>query len=116
MAIAFRGASAIGNGKHIMTGPIHICGAEPGDVVKIEILVGDQLAVQLAHYCGLPHCCCSLPARPFSVGHVLLCPWGMYLLVVECGPVCVALLSLLPHIHSDGLLLTLFCCSPVFVL
>jgi hypothetical protein len=59
MAIAFRGASAIGNGKHIMTGPIHICGAEPGDVVKIDILVGDLLGVQLPCHCALS---CHLPA------------------------------------------------------
>ncbi|KAI8475339.1 MAG: hypothetical protein J3K34DRAFT_390713 [Monoraphidium minutum] len=38
MAIPFRGYTGRGDGKHIMTGPIHICGAEPGDTVKIEIL------------------------------------------------------------------------------
>ncbi|KIY97855.1 AraC family transcriptional regulator [Monoraphidium neglectum] len=38
MTIPFRGYSGRGDGKHILTGPIHICGAEPGDTVKIEIL------------------------------------------------------------------------------
>lgn len=34
----FRGASGIGDGVHIMTGPVYVCGAEPGDVLQIDIL------------------------------------------------------------------------------
>jgi hypothetical protein len=36
MAIPFRGATAVGNGKHILTGPIYICDAQPGDKVKVR--------------------------------------------------------------------------------
>lgn len=28
----------IGDGSHIMTGPIYVCGAEPGDVLQVDIL------------------------------------------------------------------------------
>lgn len=33
-----RGKSGSGDGVHIMTGPIYVCGAEPGDVLQIDIL------------------------------------------------------------------------------
>ncbi|KAL6760783.1 hypothetical protein V8C86DRAFT_1040010 [Haematococcus lacustris] len=36
--ISMRGRSGRADGKHIMTGPVYICGAEPGDTLKIEIL------------------------------------------------------------------------------
>mmetsp|Transcript_776 Transcript_776/g.4819 ORF Transcript_776/g.4819 Transcript_776/m.4819 type:complete len:501 (-) Transcript_776:233-1735(-) len=38
MSVPHRGAQGTGDGVHILTGPIHICGAEPGDVVQIDIL------------------------------------------------------------------------------
>ena len=34
----FRGASGGGDGVHILTGPIYVEGAEPGDMLKVEIL------------------------------------------------------------------------------
>ena len=34
----FRGATGGGDGVHILTGPIYVEGAEPGDVLKVEIL------------------------------------------------------------------------------
>eukprot|EP00977_Amphora_coffeiformis_P023411 scaffold13297_cov184-Amphora_coffeaeformis.AAC.4 len=34
----FRGATGSGDGVHILTGPIFVEGAEPGDVLKVEIL------------------------------------------------------------------------------
>jgi len=34
----FRGASGSGDGVHILTGPIYVEGAEPGDILKVEIL------------------------------------------------------------------------------
>lgn len=37
-AESFRGASGGGDGVHILTGPIHVEGAEPGDILKVEIL------------------------------------------------------------------------------
>ena len=33
-----RGASGAGDGVHILTGPIYVNGAEPGDILKVEIL------------------------------------------------------------------------------
>ena len=33
-----RGASGMGDGVHILTGPIYVNGAEPGDILKVEIL------------------------------------------------------------------------------
>jgi len=35
---AMRGMTGSGDGVHILTGPIHVEGAEPGDVLKVEIL------------------------------------------------------------------------------
>lgn len=34
----FRGARGQGDGVHILTGPIYVEGAEPGDILKVEIL------------------------------------------------------------------------------
>jgi acetamidase/formamidase len=34
----FRGATGSGDGVHILTGPIYVNGAEPGDILKVEIL------------------------------------------------------------------------------
>lgn len=34
----YRGASGGGDGVHILTGPIYVEGAEPGDMLKVEIL------------------------------------------------------------------------------
>ena len=34
----YRGATGGGDGVHILTGPIYINGAEPGDILKVEIL------------------------------------------------------------------------------
>lgn len=34
----YRGASGAGDGVHILTGPIYVNGAEPGDILKVEIL------------------------------------------------------------------------------
>jgi len=33
-----RGASGNGDGVHVLTGPIYVCGAEPGDVLQVDIL------------------------------------------------------------------------------
>ena len=35
---SFRGASGGGDGVHVLTGPIAVDGAEPGDVLKVEIV------------------------------------------------------------------------------
>lgn len=34
----FRGATGGGDGVHILSGPIHVRGAMPGDLLKVEIL------------------------------------------------------------------------------
>ncbi|CAB9503613.1 Acetamidase formamidase [Seminavis robusta] len=34
----FRGATGMGDGVHILTGPIYVEGAEPGDMLQVEIL------------------------------------------------------------------------------
>jgi acetamidase/formamidase len=34
----WRGKSGKGDGVHLLTGPIHVCGAEPGDVLQVDIL------------------------------------------------------------------------------
>ncbi|GAB4813976.1 hypothetical protein N2152v2_001022 [Parachlorella kessleri] len=36
--VPMHGATGKGDGSHIMTGPIYVCGAEPGDVLQIDIL------------------------------------------------------------------------------
>ena len=33
-----RGASGAGDGVHVLTGPIAVAGAKPGDVLKVEVL------------------------------------------------------------------------------
>jgi acetamidase/formamidase len=38
MGVPTRGASGMGDGVHILTGPIAVCGAEPGDVLQVDIL------------------------------------------------------------------------------
>uniref|UniRef100_A0A383V546 Acetamidase n=1 Tax=Tetradesmus obliquus TaxID=3088 RepID=A0A383V546_TETOB len=38
MNIPTRGASGQGDGVHVLTGPIYVCDAEPGDVLQIQIL------------------------------------------------------------------------------
>ena len=35
---AYRGASGGGDGVHVLTGPIYVNEAEPGDILKVEIL------------------------------------------------------------------------------
>ena len=34
--IKMRGATGKGDGKHVLTGPIFLCGAEPGDVIEVR--------------------------------------------------------------------------------
>jgi acetamidase/formamidase len=34
--IKMRGATGKGDGKHVLTGPIFLCGAEPGDVIEVQ--------------------------------------------------------------------------------
>jgi acetamidase/formamidase len=36
--VKYRGATGKGDGVHILTGPIYVEGAEPGDILKVEIL------------------------------------------------------------------------------
>ena len=36
--MSFRGAEGGGEGVHLLTGPVYVCGAEPGDVLQVEIL------------------------------------------------------------------------------
>lgn len=36
--VAMRGATGKGDGVHVLTGPIYVCGAEPGDVLQVDIL------------------------------------------------------------------------------
>ncbi|KAK9837996.1 hypothetical protein WJX74_009260 [Apatococcus lobatus] len=36
--VSTRGRTGKGDGVHILTGPIYVCGAEPGDVLQVEIL------------------------------------------------------------------------------
>jgi acetamidase/formamidase len=38
MNVQMRGASGKGDGVHVLTGPIYVCGAEPGDVLQVDIL------------------------------------------------------------------------------
>ncbi|KAK9815353.1 hypothetical protein WJX72_002191 [[Myrmecia] bisecta] len=38
ISVDFRGRTGHGDGVHIMTGPIYVCGAEPGDVLQVDIL------------------------------------------------------------------------------
>lgn len=33
--VPFRGKSGVGDGVHILTGPIYVCDAEPGDVLQV---------------------------------------------------------------------------------
>jgi len=59
-----------GDGVHILTGPIHVEGAEPGDVLKVEILElyprknpkGESYGVNVRHSFSL----CN-----FSIAHSL---------------------------------------------
>lgn len=38
MNVPMRGKTGTGDGVHVLTGPIYVCGAEPGDVLQIDIL------------------------------------------------------------------------------
>jgi len=37
-AISMRGASGKADGKHTLTGPVYVCGAEPGDVIQVNTI------------------------------------------------------------------------------
>ena len=34
--MSMRGAAGGGEGVHILTGPVYVCGAEPGDVLQVR--------------------------------------------------------------------------------
>lgn len=36
MGISYRGASGKADGVHILTGPVFLCGAEPGDIIQVQ--------------------------------------------------------------------------------
>lgn len=36
--VPFRGRTGHGDGVHVLTGPIYVCGAEPGDVLQVDII------------------------------------------------------------------------------
>lgn len=36
--VPMRGRAGKGDGVHILTGPIYVCGAEPGDVLQVSSL------------------------------------------------------------------------------
>lgn len=40
MGISMRGATGAGDGVHVLTGPIHMCGAEKGDVLQVSAAPG----------------------------------------------------------------------------
>lgn len=37
--MAMRGAKGAGEGVHILTGPIYVCDAEPGDVLQVRTVL-----------------------------------------------------------------------------
>lgn len=39
MNVPNRGASGSSDGVHVLTGPIYVCGAEPGDVLQVRGVV-----------------------------------------------------------------------------
>jgi len=65
---AMRGMTGSGDGVHILTGPIHVEGAEPGDVLKVEILElyprrnpqGETYGVNVRHEFSPCHFCIPL--------------------------------------------------------
>ena len=50
-----RGASGGGDGVHILTGPIAVAGAVPGDILKVEVSVCRGRRCLAARACALPH-------------------------------------------------------------
>ena len=56
MAVPTRGANGRGDGVHLMTGPIYICDAEPGDVLQAKRRAGGCIS------------CCMQPQRCRSGG------------------------------------------------
>lgn len=49
------GLSAAGDGVHILTGPIYVCGAQPGDVLQVcNDCSCQQMPVRLLHYMPAP--------------------------------------------------------------
>ena len=40
MGVAWRGRSGHGDGVHVLTGPVWVCGAQPGDVLQVRCLRG----------------------------------------------------------------------------
>ena len=60
-----RGASGAGDGVHVLTGPIYVNGAVPGDVIKVDILdlrprvnptTGKTFGINAAAWWGCVYC------------------------------------------------------------
>jgi hypothetical protein len=73
---------AAGDGVHIMTGPIYVCGAEPGDILQVDILdlvprknpkTGKVRAAAAA--CVPVFLCSCVPVFLCSCVPVFLCWW-----------------------------------------
>jgi acetamidase/formamidase len=45
------GCDSAGDGVHIMTGPIYVCGAEPGDVLQVCELCWHSCSILLSCLC-----------------------------------------------------------------
>lgn len=57
--VPMRGANGVGDGVHILTGPIYVCDAEPGDVLQVRrgkggLRAGSCWGVAEAHALQLP--------------------------------------------------------------
>ena len=52
--VPMHGATGKGDGSHIMTGPIYVCGAEPGDVLQVRGVAGTRLITTLAGMEAMP--------------------------------------------------------------
>lgn len=50
MGVAWRGRSGHGDGVHVLTGPVWVCGAEPGDVLQVGHVASPAACVLSGQY------------------------------------------------------------------
>ena len=67
---AMRGKSGTGDGVHILTGPIYVCGAEPGDVLQVG---WGGVGWGGVGWGGVGWGCCAAPACPVLPGSLKAC-------------------------------------------
>ena len=71
MGVAWRGRSGHGDGVHVLTGPVWVCGAEPGDVLQVTVVSGAVGCTRRCAAWGMPRGMLALQSGWSSCHNVL---------------------------------------------